>query len=207
MASHCSAFSVCRTWALEHANVKSCSRASLPLGVWNLLHRNWTRVPCIGRQLLYHQAIGDVSCSLLLENDISNIHVGAQYAQLTIHGDISPCIPAHLWTYSVKGNLWWCLQPDPPRHGHCNVSFCLSGTLPSNGKIPGFHRLSYTEFSACPTWLLKKKKTVRLSFKGGSACIAPVSWVCFCMIVYYQYTLSGQVSISVVTNYEWACLL
>lgn len=109
-----------------------------------------------------------------------------QYMDIYIY----TCIPAHLWTYSVKGNLW-CLQPDPPRHGHCNVSFCLSVTLPSNGKIPGFHRLSYTEFSACPMWLLKKKKTVRLSFKGGSACIAPVSWVCFSMIVYYQYTLSG----------------
>lgn len=81
-----------------------------------------------------------------------------QYMDIYIY----TCIPAHLWTYSVKGNLW-CLQPDPPRHGHCNVSFCLSVTLHSNGKIPGFHRLSYTEFSACPTWLLKKKLSDCLS--------------------------------------------
>ena len=111
------------------------------------------------------------------------------------YSEIYTCISAYLWTYSVKGNLWWCL------HGSCNLSFCFSGTSHSNGKTPGFHHLSYMEFSACPIWLLKK--TVRLSSKGGCACIPPVSWVCFYRIVYYQYTLHGQVSISIFTNQLW----
>ena len=63
--------------------------------------------------------------------------------------EIYTCILAYLWTYSVKGNLW-CL------HGYCNLSFWLSLTSLSNGKIPGFHHLSCIEFSACPMWLLKK---------------------------------------------------
>ena len=111
------------------------------------------------------------------------------------YSEIYTCIPAYLWTYSLKDNLWWCL------HGSCNLSFCFSITSHSNGKTPGFHHLSCIEFSACPMWLLKK--TVILSYKGGCACIPPVSWVCFCRIVYYQYTLRGHVSISVFTNQLW----
>ena len=160
--------------------------------------RDWTRVPSIGRQILYHQTTSDISCFLSLENDMQNIHVGVNMLSWQ-YSEIYTCIPAYLWTYSVKGNLWWCL------HGSWNLSFCFSITSHSNGKIPGFHHLSCIEFSACPIWLLKK--TVILSYKGGCACIPPVSWVCFCRIVYYQYTLRGQVSISIFTNYEWACLL
>ena len=51
-----------------------------------------------------------------------------------------------------------------------------------------------------PRWwvCLALEKTVRLSSKGGCACIPPWSWVCFLMVVYYQRTLCGQVFLMVV---------
>ena len=51
-ASHCSVSSCCREWLLEYVGFGSCSRwaHSVP-GIWD-----WTHVPCIGRQILYHWA-------------------------------------------------------------------------------------------------------------------------------------------------------
>ena len=88
MASHCSAFSGCRTWAPEHASLNSFMGAQLPLGMWTLLGPGIEPIEPNGRLIIYHWANRDISYSLLLENDIYNIHVGAKYVQLKIHGNI-----------------------------------------------------------------------------------------------------------------------
>ena len=80
-ASHCDGFSCCRaralahtgcrsfgSWALEHR--LSCgARAKLHQGIWDL--RDWTRVTCVGRQILYCWATWQAQERALLSSEPS----------------------------------------------------------------------------------------------------------------------------------------
>ena len=57
-ASHFSDFSYCRAWALGHKLQQlRCIGSVVPQHVQSPLARNWTHVPCTGRQILNHWTI------------------------------------------------------------------------------------------------------------------------------------------------------
>ena len=57
-ASHFSDFSYCRAWALGHKLQQlRCIGSVVPQHVESPLARNWTHVPCTGRQILNHWTI------------------------------------------------------------------------------------------------------------------------------------------------------
>ena len=57
-ASHCGSFSCCRTWALGSVGwIIVCMGL---VALWSFWTRNWTCVPCIGRQILNHQTTREV---------------------------------------------------------------------------------------------------------------------------------------------------
>ena len=81
-ASHCSDFSCCGAQALEHNRLSSCGARALehnrlsscgaralvtPWHVGFFQTRNWTRVLCIGRQILYCRATREVMLANLFQ--------------------------------------------------------------------------------------------------------------------------------------------
>ena len=134
MASHCSAFSGCRTWALEHASFSSFLGALLPPGMWNLLGPGIEPVfpALVGRFFttgppgmfpvpFYSRMIFKTYRSLICsaDNTWKYIHV----FQLTFE---------HIKLKVICDDV-------SNLDGYCNLSFCLSVTSHSNGKVPGFH--------------------------------------------------------------------
>ena len=56
--SHCGGFSSCRTWALGCMTSAVVARSTWPVeSPWT---RDWTRVPCIGSQILSHWITGEI---------------------------------------------------------------------------------------------------------------------------------------------------